>query len=146
VNPANPTAEREANRFGSAFLLPRDSFLAECPDRFVYPHFLELKRRWRVSVAGLVKRAFDLGRLSEASYRRAFMFLNQNDLRRHEQNEPEPEPPHMLRRALSLVAEDLPLDQVANALGLAASDLTDLLGGTESPPATSGAPSPQPVR
>jgi hypothetical protein len=64
----SPELERQANRFASAFLLPRETFLPECPRRLNWPHFYELKRRWKVSVAALVRRAYDLECISEASY------------------------------------------------------------------------------
>lgn len=131
VVPGEPSVERQAHRFASAFLMPRDSFGQECPRRLNLAHFLELKRRWGVSLAALFTRARDLGRLSEASYRRAFVELARSGQRLHEPEEPAPEPPRMLRRALELVAADLPADAIADKLNLYRANLDDLLGPTQ---------------
>jgi Zn-dependent peptidase ImmA (M78 family)/DNA-binding XRE family transcriptional regulator len=63
--------EREADAFGGAFLLPRTPFLAECPVRLSWPKLREMKQRWGVSMLAIIRRAFDLGVFSEATYRRA---------------------------------------------------------------------------
>lgn len=119
----SPEAERQANRFAAAFLVPREPFLMECPRRLDWGHFYELKRRWRVSVAALVKRAFDLGQLTEASYRRAFVHLNQTGERYNEKDEPPMEPPELLRKSLTLVGEDYSVADLAMQLGLGSNDL-----------------------
>lgn len=57
--------EREANRFASAFLLPRRSF----PNEVYTPRldaFVDLKRRWKVAVQAMVYRCKDLGIFDEA--------------------------------------------------------------------------------
>lgn len=63
--------EREADAFGGAFLLPKVPFLAECPPRLSWPKLREMKQRWGVSLLAIVRRAYDLGVFSEATYRRA---------------------------------------------------------------------------
>lgn len=58
------TIEREANRFASAFLLPRRSF----PNEVYTPRldaFVDLKRRWKVAVQAMVCRCKDLGIFDE---------------------------------------------------------------------------------
>ncbi len=52
--------ESEADRFASAFLLPRKSF----PNEVYSPRlmaFVDLKRRWKVSIQAMVYRCKDLG-------------------------------------------------------------------------------------
>lgn len=128
VSAASPDAEREANRFASAFLLPRESFLRECPTVLNWDHLYELKRRWRVSVAAIVKRCFDLGRLSEASYRRAFVHLNQSGERQREsREEPPPDHPVLVRNAVDIVSREFPLPVLCEYLGLFQPDLQRLL-------------------
>lgn len=127
VTPGSPIAEREANRFAAAFLLPREVYMAECPRRLDWDHFYELKRRWKVSVSALVKRAYDLRCLSEASYRRAFIHLNQTGERYAEPYEPPDEPPTLLAKALEKVATRISLDVLAKELGLAERDLRGLV-------------------
>jgi len=71
-------AEAEANRFAGAFLMPRSSFSKEFPQlrggtQINWRALSELKLRWRVSKAGMLYRARQLGLLSEDQYRRAIV-------------------------------------------------------------------------
>ncbi len=113
--PGDKERELEANRFASAFLIPREPFLAECPRWLNWDHFYEMKRRWKVSVAALVKRAYDLDCITEASYRRAFMQLSQRGEKQSEKHEPSHEEPSLLERSLELLS-DLPTQSVISAL------------------------------
>jgi Zn-dependent peptidase ImmA (M78 family) len=63
-------AEREAFEFASALLMPPDS-IARDFDNFgmEIDALLALKGKWGVSVQALVRRARDLGRVSERHYR-----------------------------------------------------------------------------
>jgi Zn-dependent peptidase ImmA (M78 family)/transcriptional regulator with XRE-family HTH domain len=122
----SPEIERQANRFAGAFLLPKEPFLVECPRRLDWNHFYELKVRWRVSVAALLRRAYDLDCISEASYRRAFVHLNRTGERFAERHEPPNEHASLLHKAIQLVAEDLHQGQIADILGIQASDLQEL--------------------
>lgn len=124
----SPELERQANRFASAFLLPRETFLPECPRRLNWPHFYELKRRWKVSVAALVRRAYDLECISEASYRRAYMHLNQTGERTSERDEPMPEYPTLVAQAMHELADEMAPEELAEALGLPISELKTLVG------------------
>jgi Zn-dependent peptidase ImmA (M78 family) len=101
----NPQREREADAFAGAFLLPWAPFLAEYPRRLNWPHLFELKQRWGVSLAALVKHAYDLGLYSEATYRRAFSQLSRRGWRRAEPNEPSMERPVMLNEALRMLLD-----------------------------------------
>lgn len=129
----DPDAEREAHAFASAFLLPRAPFLSECPRRLDWTRLRQMKKRWGVSLAALVRRAFDLGLYTEATYRRAYATLNQRGWRTDEPDEPEMERPTLLARAIALlgqagyslgrIAEDLRLSEglIERLLGLGAS-------------------------
>ena len=72
-------------------------FLAECPARLAWPRLREMKRRWGVSLLALVRRAYDLGVFSEATYRRAHVQYAQQGWRA--EGEPD-EPPTMERPSL----------------------------------------------
>ena len=128
VRPGEPMAERQADRFASAFLLPRESFLRECPDRLNWDHFYELKRRWRVSVAALLHRARDLGMISTATYRRAFIHLNRTGQRTHEEFEPPEETPELIAKAVEIASEEIPMDHIATDSGMPPSTFEALLG------------------
>ena len=100
--------EHQAHRFASAFLLPRDQFAIECPRRLNFQRFFELKQRWRVSLAALFRRAFDLKLLSSASYRNGFQWLTRTGQRQRERFEPPLEMPESLPGATELVLKDIP--------------------------------------
>jgi len=56
--------EREADRFAFAFLMPKESFMDEV-FAVTLDGLLQLKKRWRVSVAAMICRCKDLGFLIE---------------------------------------------------------------------------------
>lgn len=58
-------AEREANAFASAFLMPRGSVIARAPKLVSYDALVRLKKVWRVSVAALNYRLRALDLTSE---------------------------------------------------------------------------------
>lgn len=101
--PGDAAAEAQADAFASAFLLPREPFMAECPRRLDWDRLRALKRRWGVSLAAIVRRAFDLGLFTEATYRRAYSYLNQIGWRMSEPDEPAMERPSLLQRSFSLL-------------------------------------------
>ncbi|NOJ97780.1 ImmA/IrrE family metallo-endopeptidase [Corallococcus coralloides] len=127
AEPGDAELERQADSFASAFLLPQDSFLDECPARWRLSTFQALKKRWFVSIQALVVRAHRLGRLSPASYRRAFVELNQLGLRRNEPDEWMFEQPVVLRKSIELVGVDWPLEKIAAVLSLHESHLREVL-------------------
>ena len=127
VSPGNPLLEADADAFASAFLIPRESFIKECPSRWNLNVFRALKSRWRVSIQSLVVRAHRLNKLSPASYRNAFVDLGRLGYRKTEPDEWELSKPVVLKRALDLVADDLPLGKVAQLLCLYEASLRQLL-------------------
>jgi Zn-dependent peptidase ImmA (M78 family)/DNA-binding XRE family transcriptional regulator len=131
--PGLKATEDQANRFAGAFLAPREAFYAECPRQWSLAAFLRLKERWRMSVAALVRRAFDLGRLSQSSYRRAFQQLSAMGYRKGEPGEWEHERPQMLTQALTLLEGEVDLGTLSRALSLTPSSLKDTLRANVSP-------------
>lgn len=127
ANPANPELERQANHFAGAFLVPKEPFLLECPRRLDWNQFYELKRRWGVSVQALVRRAYDLGILSDASYRRAYVYLNQTGQRLSEAHEPCEEYSYLIPTAIDMLRDEYTLEGLANKIGLTVPDLRSIL-------------------
>lgn len=120
--------EDQAFRFGGAFIAPRESFLPECPSRWSRPAFLELKKRWKMSMQALVRRAYDLGQLSESSYRKANIELRRRlSENGEEEGEWEPERPSIIQQAISLLEDEVTLDELACSIGVHSADLRDLL-------------------
>lgn len=137
VAAGSPELEQQANRFGSAFLMPRDAFYHEAPRRLNWDHIWELKRRWKVSAAAIVRRSYDLDLLSEATYRRAFVHLNQAGLRAQEPDEPPAEFPVAVERSMKVIESNWPIERIAEALGLYPADLHALVGFTHPHPLAS---------
>jgi Zn-dependent peptidase ImmA (M78 family)/transcriptional regulator with XRE-family HTH domain len=120
--------EDQAFRFGGAFLAPRESFLPECPSRWNRTAFLRLKERWRMSMQALVRRAYDLGKLSESSYRNANIELRKRLAENgEEEGEWQPERPSMIQQAISLLEDEITLGGLAHSVGVHGSDLRELL-------------------
>ncbi|MFF9509783.1 helix-turn-helix domain-containing protein [Streptomyces sp. NPDC014724] len=64
-----PEAERQANDFASAFLMPAASVLGHMPAGARVDQILEGKRIWKVSAMALTYRMHDLGLLTDWQYR-----------------------------------------------------------------------------
>ncbi|MGL5303474.1 MAG: ImmA/IrrE family metallo-endopeptidase, partial [Aeromonas sp.] len=72
--------ESQANRFASAFLMPRVSFSKEFPAlrgrQFDWSKLVEFKSRWKVSLKAIIYRASSLGLITPEKARSGFLFLN----------------------------------------------------------------------
>jgi Zn-dependent peptidase ImmA (M78 family)/DNA-binding XRE family transcriptional regulator len=133
VSPGALAVERQADAFASALLLPEEAFVAECPRRLAWERLLEMKQRWKVSLAALVRRAYDLGIYSEATYRRAYVQLSEKGWRQQEPAEPEMEHPQTVQRAIALLeGSGYTRTQIAQAVRLYPEDLLRLLGSSAS--------------
>jgi Zn-dependent peptidase ImmA (M78 family)/transcriptional regulator with XRE-family HTH domain len=126
AQPGNPELERQANHFASSFLLPRESFAREAPTWLNWDLIWELKRRWRVSARSILFRSHKLGLLSEASYRRGFIHLNQT-CGNNEPFEPDWETPVVLTNAVRALLDDGELDGIASSIGLYPRQVMDLV-------------------
>lgn len=80
-------AEREAMAFASAFLMPKSSILTHAPRSPTLPSLMEAKKWWGVSLAALIRRLYDLKRISRWYYRGLNIQLQKLGYR---DNEPEP--------------------------------------------------------
>lgn len=78
--------EDQANRFASAFLLPRSAFIHEFPrGRMLnWQAIFEMKLRWKVSVSAILRRAYDLKMLSADQYRTGHIHLSKTGQRKFE--------------------------------------------------------------
>ncbi len=82
--PHQPNAEKQANAFASAFLMPRASVLANAPRMATLKHLVQLKKFWVVSVAALAYRLHTLGMLSDWHYRTLCIEMGQLGYRKRE--------------------------------------------------------------
>ncbi len=100
--------EVQAHRFAGAFLFPKDAFMAEVPVPSL-DYFSNLKRRWGMSIAAMVYRAFNLGLIDE--FERTQLYQNMTRRRwRGPMREPFDsltemplERPRMLRRGVEAI-------------------------------------------
>ena len=77
--------EAEANRFASAFLLPDDSFRVDAlRSELRIPYYTELKRKWKVSIQAMNRRAYNLGIISMDEYQSMIRMLQRRGLRKEE--------------------------------------------------------------
>jgi Zn-dependent peptidase ImmA (M78 family)/DNA-binding XRE family transcriptional regulator len=75
--------ETQANRFASAFLMPRSTFAAECRlalrgTRLNWPRLSELKLRWGVSKAAIIFRGRQLGMFTDDQARAGYVGLHRH--------------------------------------------------------------------
>ena len=116
--------EDQANRFASAFLLPRPSFIHEFPrGRFLdWTSIFALKLRWKVSAQAILRRAFDLKLITADQYRTGYIHLSKTGQRRVERYDDEipPEQPELLPAAIRALEIDFPgaIQRIAEDAGL----------------------------
>ena len=77
--------EQEANDFASAFLLPKESFyndIAAFADKLDY--YIELKRKWKVSVAAMIRRSKNLNLITYDKYQSLMRAMQKRGIRKFE--------------------------------------------------------------
>jgi Zn-dependent peptidase ImmA (M78 family)/transcriptional regulator with XRE-family HTH domain len=142
--------ESDANRFASAFLLPKTSFPSE-----VYTTkldaFLPLKERWKVSIQAMVYRCHDLEMIDADQ---ALNLYKQISFRKWRKREPLDDPrripleqPRLLRRAIELVLERgrRQPDEILNELRIGAEWVEAFCNLPKGTLANSGPPSSEPT-
>lgn len=68
--------EKQANKFASSFLLPRNSFKKDLVNPLNYELYVTLKLKWRVSIQAMIMRAKDLGLIDYYQYTSLFKKYN----------------------------------------------------------------------
>ncbi|NKE56312.1 ImmA/IrrE family metallo-endopeptidase [Lentzea sp. PSKA42] len=97
--PHGPDSEAEANRFASAFLMPKAGIFAQKLNNASVERILSAKRRWGVSAIALTYRLRSLGLLSEWRYNQTAKQLAQMGYRSGEPNS------SMVRESSKLLAK-----------------------------------------
>lgn len=92
--------EIEADKFASAFLMPKSSVLARIHRMPSLSFLIEAKKYWRTSLAALVRRTYDVGLSSEWHYRQLSIELSRKGYRTEE-----PKGIHNRDRETSLILE-----------------------------------------
>lgn len=124
AEPGDGVLEQQAHGFAAGFLMPAQLVHDELPRTFDLSQLAELKARWGVSIAALLYRSRELGRMPEPTYRRAVTKMAVLGYRTNEHGLGDlgvPEQPVMLRRALEALA----------GAGMSSADVADLAGLSE---------------
>jgi Zn-dependent peptidase ImmA (M78 family)/DNA-binding XRE family transcriptional regulator len=118
----DPDREKEADSFASALLLPRTGFVREFPrtPRLDWPGLFEFKKRWGVSVAAIVRRAYDLRLIDAVRYQSAYKYMSMKGWHKGEPAEPPPESSEILPIAMKALRRQ----------GIKERDLAGILGWT----------------
>lgn len=98
--------EDEANAFAASFLLPKESFgqdVSAFPNRL--SHYIELKKKWNVSIMAMIMRAYSLQYLTQSQYSYLMKQMSINGYRQQEplDNIVEYKHPRALRQAIDLL-------------------------------------------
>lgn len=128
--------ESEANRFASAFLLPKMAFFKEFPNlvgrRIPWEFVYKFKIRWGVSAKAIVYRAHSLGLINAQQYRGANVYLNKSGQSKVEKFDDQirQEEPELLLRALAMMEAEIGISvsQIAKKLGICPSLLSEITG------------------
>lgn len=138
VQTGDKLTEDQANRFASAFLLPRGSFIHEFPrGRFLdWAVIFKLKLRWKVSAQAILRRAYDLRVISADQYRTGYIHLSKTGQRRVERHDDEilAEQPELLHAAMLALEIEFPgaVRRIAGEVGLEP-DMFSYVSGLELP-------------
>lgn len=138
IHTGDLTTEAQADRFASAFLMPRVAFTREfSSSAFTWKHVFDLKRRWHASAAAIVRRAFDLNLIGPAQYRRSYQYMSFKGWTKLEPAEPNFQEPELLSTALKGLGIAVPVtaQEICSNLKLTPATFTDITGVEVSVPA-----------
>jgi len=79
--------EREANLFASEFLMPKKVIRQELLAPISSKKLVQLKKRWKVSIQALIRRAYDLETISQRQYKYLMQQISKRGWRKREPKE-----------------------------------------------------------
>ncbi len=100
--------ESEANQFAASFLLPRNAFYSDLDNPINLDSYLPLKKKWKVSIAAMVMRAKQLGRINSQQYQN---LMKQISYRKWRKKEPyddiwKIQRPQLFKKAIKILIEN----------------------------------------
>jgi len=137
IQTGDKLTESQANRFASAFLMPRSHFIKECQQAlrgrgFNWQAMSDIKYRWLVSKAAILYRGKQLGVFSDEQYRSGVIHLTRHGeaLQEDEDEEIKPETPEIVDDSLSILEKQCGISRnnVAKKMYVNASIVDSLLG------------------
>jgi Zn-dependent peptidase ImmA (M78 family) len=129
-SPQGQDAERQANAFASAFLMPRSGVIARAPRFVTVDHLVQLKKAWIVSVAALAYRMHSLRLLSDWHYRQLAIQIAKRGYRRSEPHEAPRETSQVLAKIFATLRDDgIGKSSIASQLNLVTNEVDQLVFG-----------------
>lgn len=129
-SPQGREAEREANAFASAFLMPRASVLAYAPRLATIDHLIKLKKIWSVSLAALTYRLHAIGVLSDWHYQSLYIELSSRGYRKSEPDGGPRETSQILQKVFSAMRdEQVSKGDIASELCVSVEEIDQLVFG-----------------
>ena len=128
ASPTGLEAEREANAFASAFLMPAGDVRSFMPSIASMPAILASKHRWRVAAIALAYRLHDLDLLTDWSYHTTCVDLSRMGYRSGEPEGIDRESSKLLSQVMSdLWTTKGGFDRLCSDLAINAPDINDLI-------------------
>lgn len=119
--------EREADKFASSFLMPEASVRANAPRFATIENLIQLKKLWRVSIASLVRRLFDLKLITEWQYRTLNIEMSKRGMLKKEPEGIDKEKSQILEKIFkSLWKEGITRKDIAQQLDLPIVEINQL--------------------
>ncbi|NLZ34710.1 MAG: ImmA/IrrE family metallo-endopeptidase [Clostridiales bacterium] len=128
--------ENEANMFAAAFLLPKNAFYSDLVDPTNLDSYVKLKKKWKVSIAAMVMRAKQLGRITTKQYQSLMKQISYNKWRKMEpyDNIWEIQRPQLFKKAIKILIENniltgsqIVMELSKNNLSIKAEEIEELL-------------------
>lgn len=128
--PQGQVAEREADAFASATLLPRDPLLQAAVELPTLDELIRAKRHWRVSLASFVYRLHRIDAISDWHYHSLFAKLSHMGARRSEPEGIQRETSQVLEKVLAhLRRRNMSKADVASQLAIPYAELEGIVFG-----------------
>ena len=125
---AGRSAEREADSFASAFLMPANDVKARLPRSITVDAVLQLKTRWRVSAMAMAYRIHSLKRMTDWQYKSVCIELGRRGYRQGEPIGVERETSVIWKKVLTqLWSERVTKNDIASSLHLPLDELEGLI-------------------
>lgn len=123
-------AEREADLFASAFLIPRDDLVSYMPHVASLQQIIAKKQRWGVSAAALARTAYEVKLLSDWKYREICKQLSRMGYRTKEPNPMSREGSVVWKKVFeSLWRDRVTKSDIASELGIPVNEIEALIDG-----------------
>ncbi len=128
--PRSREAEKEANRFASAFLMPEASMIAQAPNLPILNNLIKIKHYWLVSLSAVVYRLRALNLITEWQHRTLVIDINKNCYNKNEPFSIPKETSQIFTKVFNNLEEDnITKRKIAIELGISINDLYKLTSG-----------------